>query len=269
MTSKLDSIIESLNVFQNTFVEDVCIVVADTENIRAVLPGDKVKIPFKAGQSVELFKGTVSEIALRTGKRQMEERGPELLGFSYVTKAEPVFEGGKVIGVVGVISSLEKYENLRNEALSISETVIHMSNATGEVSDASNEVAASIQNLSEESSKMLESIQNIQGILQFVHEIATQSNLLGINAAIEAARAGQHGRGFGVVAGEIRKMAVKSKESAETIRLQLQDIQKVIENMNSSIHQIAASTEETSAGMEELHASFNHLSESAARIRSY
>ncbi|RLQ94343.1 methyl-accepting chemotaxis protein [Falsibacillus albus] len=267
MSSKLQSILNTVDILQKTFPEDVCIIVADTENVLTILQGDKIKLPVNPGDHISKYRGTVTETALRTGQRQFEERGPELFGFPYISKAEPIYDNEELTGVISTISSMEKYEMLRQEAIVISDTVEKMRETSEEVSMASNDVAVSIQELSEESSSMSEDIKQIQGILQFVHEIATQSNLLGINAAIEAARAGQHGRGFSVVAEEIRKMAVKSKESAETIKKQLENIQHVVNQMNSTIHQVAAFSEEHSASMQELNTSYVQLSKTAEKLR--
>lgn len=65
--------------------------------------------------------------------------------------------------------------------------------------------------------------------------IAKQSNLLGLNAAIEASKAGENGKGFSVVASEMRKLAVQSKETAEQVVASLQKIERSVDNVLSDI----------------------------------
>lgn len=65
--------------------------------------------------------------------------------------------------------------------------------------------------------RLNENSRKIEGIIDIIHEISTQTNLLALNASIEAARAGEAGRGFNVVASEVRKLAERSKESSEQI----------------------------------------------------
>ncbi|MFQ3658847.1 MAG: methyl-accepting chemotaxis protein [Anaerolineae bacterium] len=72
---------------------------------------------------------------------------------------------------------------------------------------------------------LAELTQRIDDIIDSVSEIATQSNLLALNASIEAARAGAHGRGFAVVADEVRTLASQSTQSAEQVRAILGEIQ--------------------------------------------
>jgi methyl-accepting chemotaxis protein len=80
-------------------------------------------------------------------------------------------------------------------------------------------IADSIVRLSEQS-------QAIGEIIASVTDLAEQSNLLAVNAAIEAAKAGEHGRGFAVVAHEVRSLAEQSKQATTQIRAILNDVQK-------------------------------------------
>jgi methyl-accepting chemotaxis protein len=96
-------------------------------------------------------------------------------------------------------------------------------------------------------------------VLNFIKEISSQTNLLGLNAAIEAARAGENGRGFGVVAEEIRKLSKGSAEAVKGVHDILQKIVKSVNKISKEIGDTSEATEEQAAATEQINASVEEL----------
>ena len=108
-----------------------------------------------------------------------------------------------------------------------------------------NEISSSINNINEVSDNLLNSInlskQHIaesDKIIKYFNDISKQTKILGINASIESARAGEHGKGFSVVAMEVQKLANNSGEFAKEINLILTKLSKEITNINNEINNI-------------------------------
>jgi len=108
------------------------------------------------------------------------------------------------------------------------------------------------QELVQKVSELTEQAKNIKDVLEIISDIADQTNLLALNAAIEAARAGEHGRGFAVVADEVRKLAERTQKS-------LSEISANVNLITQNVVEIAEETQHTSHSMDE-------ISESAQKL---
>jgi methyl-accepting chemotaxis protein len=109
---------------------------------------------------------------------------------------------------------------------------------------------------------------DIDSILEAITGIAEQTNLLALNASIEAARAGEHGRGFAVVADEIRKLAEESNQSAEQIRVIVNNIQRDSEKTVEEMAAVENITKEQTSAVDEMSKSFKTISSAIEAIAS-
>jgi len=130
-------------------------------------------------------------------------------------------------------TEIDKVNTLTDEGKTITTTAV---NEIEQLSQTVNAAAEVISRLAENSS-------DIASVLDVIKGIAEQTNLLALNAAIEAARAGEQGRGFAVVADEVRTLASRTQESTESIQGMIEALQTGVEQAVTSISQGNSATE--------------------------
>ena len=102
------------------------------------------------------------------------------------------------------------------------------------------EISSSMQNVSDKTTEVARQAEDIKNIVGVIKDIADQTNLLALNAAIEAARAGEHGRGFAVVADEVRKLAERTGKSLNEIEANVNVLVQGVNDMSESIKEQTA-----------------------------
>jgi len=139
---------------------------------------------------------------------------------------------GQVVGVLKIATDITKRENAATRvAHELQQMAENLLKRAEEGIFSSHQIAAAIEKVVKESDDNMHALQlmehkasAIQKITKAIREIASQTNLLALNAAIEAAHAGEHGRGFNVVASEVRKLSRQTEEATKEVNSTLQDI---------------------------------------------
>lgn len=173
-----------------------------------------------------------------------------------VNLAENTVEGSQQQGqaVNSIASAIEQMSaslnHVEEQAAATQASSNHSSQLAVEGESVSQQAVQDIQNIVvsvDESNALISSLgdrsQQIDSIIHVIESISEQTNLLALNAAIEAARAGEHGRGFAVVADEVRSLATRSHGAATEVAEQIKNIQSEIQSTVTAMGKVTASVE--------------------------
>lgn len=162
--------------------------------------------------------------------------------------------------LVGIVESREElFRKIRDEAEDLLKSATQLNDSSEQIrtgmeqlADEAEKLAAHSETLASTSLQATAEAEKTQDILKLIEDIAKQTNIIGLNAAIEAARVGKAGQGFSVVAAEIRKLAEKSSVSIKKIAVITRMIVEYMSTMSGGIKEAGTIAQSQAAASEEV-----------------
>ena len=262
---------DMINFFYNAipsiellFDEDISMAITDTKKYLYTMYNKDLVLSAKEGDLIP-DGGAVIEV-LRTGRNISKVIPAHVYGVEVKSFAIPIKEENKIVGVLAVAKSLHKKNAVTTITKNLSESLEQISIGISEVAKGVQELATMNQELLSETKEANARAADTDDIVTFIQGVSSQTNLLGLNASIEAARAGDAGRGFNVVAQEIRKLSNSSNESIKKIDSVIKHISSSINSINNNLTKSNDVSQNQSAALEEIAASIQELNLTAKTL---
>ena len=226
----------------------------------------------KASQSSEQLAASSEEL---TASAHQSAQASEQVANSVTSSAGAVVEQQQLVSdaMDSINHALVSIDNMNKTANTVAEHA-EASNAqaetgSGAVESAVNQILG-VEKIVNQSATTVDKLgqrsKEIGQIVEAISSIAEQTNLLALNAAIEAARAGEHGRGFAVVADEVRKLAEESQGAAQKIASLITAIQNDTDDAVKSMHDGSVAVREGTKSVEQLRTTFDNIREASDNV---
>ncbi|MBU2512366.1 HAMP domain-containing protein [bacterium] len=215
------------------------------------LKGDLERIKSRINQSVLMLSETVYSV--RETSQSVEQSAKELSGSADILSSSSTKQAATIEEVSSSTAEIENHSKQNSE----------YSNKAKQITDSTlklvNRGNAQMKEMLSSMDEINNTSQNVTKIIKVIDEIAFQTNLLALNAAVEAARAGKYGKGFSVVAEEVRNLAARSTEAAR-------NTSELIESSIKEVQSGVVKAEQTSKILTEIVSEVQKSSELIERI---
>lgn len=266
LETKLDSFLQVIPVIHK-MLPDIGIGITNTEEWLAYYPGKKIDIGALKGLKINPLEPLAECIS---ENKVIEAQVPaEFFGIPFTGLATPITDGNVVIGAIAIQLQKQNEQELRKISDQIVEFIEKANERVTDIAKGAEGLSAITSNLLEQSNNTSSEMKQTDEVISFIKNIANQTNLLGLNAAIEAARAGDMGRGFGIVADEIRKLSKETVSSTEKIQTTLENIKRSMTEITLSVEKVVSVGREQAVSTEEISVFIDQIEEMSKELNKY
>ncbi|MED1799443.1 methyl-accepting chemotaxis protein [Brevibacillus porteri] len=265
MSQLLNSVLMVAPILQKAFLSECMVGVTDKEKFLAYYPAQGLNLGIRVGD--ELRPGSINATAVKEGKRVVKKISKELYGIPYIAVGYPLVENGRVVGCLATGVTTDQEDRLHGLAQNLTDALENIAQHTESLAKDADNLAQASHTLSDAAGQLGLKIAETTQINELIRNISTRSNVLGLNAVLEAARAGAAGRGFSVVAEEIRQLSQTTATSAKGIFQLLDEMNALVGTVTGEMEKTMNHSEQQSTRIQELDAVMQELRQMAEQLK--
>ncbi len=247
----------------NEFAQGCMMYISNREKFLSRYESDNYELGGKSVAQVgdRLGQEGVAIKAMEENRKMSKVLAKEIYNTPVKVVATPIRDhgNGEVVGALGISLNRGMATDLQNTINYTNKNLSEINSAIEDVAKAAEQTARNSSTLNSKVTLLTGMTQTINTILIEVKNISDQTKMLGLNAAIEAARVGDSGRGFAVVADEVRKLSEESKDTVADIKKFVDQISDTLKEIGSDAKDGMLASEEQAAAIEQITASLQEI----------
>ncbi|MCM1282601.1 MAG: methyl-accepting chemotaxis protein [Muribaculaceae bacterium] len=266
MNERLEKLVSELPLIQQLFEQEVYITVIDREGIVSgfVVP-EGVSPQLKVGERFVDPSGAFQKV-IDSGRARKNQLPKEVMGEPFEGMVVPIKDGTEVVGCITCSYSADVREQNREIASRFQESVHNVRGSVETIVSGIEGLSRMLTEVNEVTSSVESDVNAATEVVGKISGNASRSNILALNASIEAARSGEYGRGFAVVADQMGKLANDSGSSATEIKATLSDIAVHLGSIVDSIKDATDAAQEHMDNMEMIKNTLNETIQLAEQL---
>lgn len=255
----LKNVYNTITYIDTFFDNDIEIMLTDRERVLYYQGSKEIDCKIQVGSPAGKFVKESMEI----GEIEVKIIPKDFIGVAFKSYIIPIKDNNIVVGSIAIGKSLSKKNAVTNITYELISSLSHIETTINEISAGGQELASMNNDILCETNTANNITNDTDNIVNFIKGVSSQTNLLGLNASIEAARAGDYGKGFNIVAQEIRKLSKSSNESIGEIEQVIKNISTSIKKINSKVVNVEGISSKQSKALQEIASSIEQLNSTA------
>ncbi len=249
---KLEQIKQMIPMMKDMVDEDLAIAVWDLEGkVLHFSKANTFPLHFDVGYEFPDKQDKIFQV-MATGKTMHNKLPKELFGVAVEGNIIPVFDGREVVGCITSVYSVEKMEVLQNTVNEMQEVLSESKQSISDILNAAINTSGYLNEIHEFIDNLQNSLKGVYDVVGSIKKNTSHTKMLALNASIEAARAGNSGVGFKIVANEMGKLSELSAESVVKINETLGEMEVSIGNVTNVVNQIYTASFKNSEVVEKI-----------------